>query len=375
MLACHRIAGSSSAHGGPSVRGGGCARLGVGEPLMRRILITLPLADSTVERLRSAFPACDIQVWNDGAPAFARTPSTIPAEIARTVEVLFTFRSIPKPEDVPALRWIQLNTAGGERLLGGPLMERGVAVTTASGIHAIPMAEYVFAMVLAWCRRLPEMLACQGRAAWPSAAERERLFTPREIYGQTLGVVGYGSIGRHVARLAKAFGMRVLAMRRGGDRTGRAFAAPGTGDPDGTLPDRYVELESLHELLRESDVVLDALPLTAQTRKFFGREAFAAMRPNAIFVNIGRGATCDEAALADALRGRRIEAALLDVFAEEPLPSSSPLWGLPGVIISPHVAGWAPSYNERAAEIFAENLRRYAAGEALLNRIDPARGY
>ncbi len=341
---------------------------------MRRILITLPLADSTVERLRAAFPACDIQVWNDGGPAFARTPSTISADVWRDVEVLFTFRSLPKPEDAPALRWIQLNTAGADTLLGGPLVERGVAVTTASGIHAIPMAEYVFAMLLGWCRRLPEMLTWQRRSQWPEAADRERLFVPREIHGQTLGIVGYGSIGRHVARLAKAFGMRVLAMRRG-ERREHGFTVPGTGDPEGTLPDRYVEPDALHELLTESDVVLNALPLTAQTRNYFGREAFAAMRSNAIFINIGRGATCDEEALAQALRERRIEAALLDVFAQEPLPSSSPLWGLQGVMISPHVAGWAPNYNERATELFAENLRRYAAGEPLLNRLDPARGY
>ena len=342
---------------------------------MRRILITLPLADSTVERLRAASPAYDIQVWNDGGPAFARKPSAVPAEIWRDVEVLFTFRDVPTPEQAPELRWIQLNTAGADYLLGGPLVKRGVAVTTASGIHAIPMAEYVFAMVLAWCRRLPEMLAWQQRAQWPSAADRERLFVPREIHGQTMGIVGYGSIGRHVARLAKAFGMRVLAMRRGNDRRERGFTVPGTGDPEGVLPDRFVGPDALHELLAESDVVLNALPLTAQTRNYFGHEAFAAMRPGAIFVNIGRGATCDEEALAQALRERQIEAALLDVFAQEPLPSSSPLWGLPGVIISPHVAGWAPNYNERAAELFAENLRRYAAGEELLNRIDPARGY
>ncbi|TAM60504.1 D-2-hydroxyacid dehydrogenase [bacterium] len=342
---------------------------------MRRILITIPLAGTTVERLRAGFPAFEIQSWSDGSPAFAHKPSAIPADVWHDVEVLFTFRDVPAPEQVPALRWIQLNSAGADVLLSSPLVERGVTVTTASGIHAIPMAEYVFAMLLAWCRRLPELLAWQRRAQWPEAADRERLFVPREIHGQTLGIVGYGSIGRHVARLAKAFGMQVLAMRRGGDRRERGFVAPGTGDPEGTLPDRYLAPDALHELLAGSDVVLNALPLTERTRNIFGGEAFAAMRPNAIFINIGRGATCDEEALTQALRERRIEAALLDVFAQEPLPSSSPLWGLPGVMISPHVAGWAPNYNERATELFAENLRRYTAGEPLLNRLDPTRGY
>jgi phosphoglycerate dehydrogenase-like enzyme len=237
------------------------------------------------------------------------------------------------------------------------------------------MAEYVFTVVLVWFHRLPQILSWQRQGQWPSNAERSTLLVPEELKGKTIGIVGYGSIGRHVARLANAFGMRILAMQRSADHSDHGFQFPEVGDPEGTLPERYYPPAQLHALLSESDVVVIAVPLTPQTHELFDEAAFQAMKSTAFLVNIARGGVCKESALTDALRQQRIAGAALDVFHQEPLPPNHPLWQLPNTFISPHIAGLSPHYNERAATIFEENLRRYLAGESLYNVVDKARGY
>jgi phosphoglycerate dehydrogenase-like enzyme len=201
------------------------------------------------------------------------------------------------------------------------------------------------------------------------------LFVPEELNGKTIGIVGYGSIGRHVARLADVFGMRVLAMKRNPQHADVGFQFTDVGDPEGALPDRYYTPHQLHALLSESDVVLIAVPLTPQTQELFDEAAFQAMKSTAFLVNIARGGVCKETALIDALKQQRIAGAALDVFHQEPLPPDHPLWHLPNTFISPHIAGLTPHYNERAATIFEENLRRYLAGEPLYNIVDKTEGY
>jgi phosphoglycerate dehydrogenase-like enzyme len=270
---------------------------------------------------------------------------------------------------------VQLHSAGADHVLEHPLFRSPVEFTTASGVHAINIAEYVFAMALAWFHRLPRMLEWQARGQWPPDRERWALFVPEELWGKTIGIVGYGSIGRQVARLAKAFGMRVLAMQRGEDHRDHGFVFPGTGDPEGTLPDRFYTPAQLHEMLAESDIVVIAVPLTPETRGMFNEAAFRAMKRDAFLINIARGSVCEEPALIRALQEGWIGGAALDVFEQEPLPPEHPLWRLPNVLISPHVAGFTPHYDARAAQIFEENLARYMRGEPLLNRVDKARGY
>ncbi len=187
--------------------------------------------------------------------------------------------------------------------------------------------------------------------------------------------MGYGSIGRQVARLCRAFGIRVLAMQRGSDHRDQGFQFPGVGDPEGTLPERYYQPDQLHELLGECDYVVIGVPLTAQTRHLFDEAALAAMKRSAFLINIARGEVCDEVALLSALQGRHIAGAALDVFGQEPLPSESPFWQLPNVFVSPHISGLTPQYDERAAAIFKENLRRYLTGATLYNVVDRQRGY
>jgi phosphoglycerate dehydrogenase-like enzyme len=335
----------------------------------RRVLITARFDPEWVARWQARWPALRFELHP------TRHAEKIPLEVWREVEILYTFNTLPPPEWVPRLRWVQLHSAGADHVLEHPLFRSPVEFTTASGVHAINIAEYVFAMALAWFHRLPRMLEWQARGQWPPDRERWALFVPEELWGKTIGIVGYGSIGRQVARLAKAFGMRVLAMQRGEDHRDHGFVFPGTGDPEGTLPDRFYTPAQLHEMLAESDIVVIAVPLTPETRGMFNEAAFRAMKQDAFLINIARGSVCEEPALIRALQEGWIGGAALDVFEQEPLPPEHPLWRLPNVLISPHVAGFTPHYDARAAQIFEENLARYMRGEPLLNRVDKARGY
>jgi len=333
------------------------------------VLITAHCESLWLERLRSLSPTLRIEQWS--------TRSAIPDELWQEVEILYTSfaTTLPSPEQAPRLRWVQLYSAGPDPILNHPLFQTPVIFTTASGVHAVNMAEYVLTAVLAWCHRFPRVLQWQQRGQWPTNSERSSLFVGEELRGKTIGIVGYGSIGRQVARLAGAFGMRVLAMQRGGDHRDRGFVFPGVGDPEGILPERYYPPDQLHSMLIESDVVIISVPLTPKTRGLFDDAAFQAMKSTAFLVNIARGGVCNESALVRALEERWIAGAALDVFHQEPLPSNHSLWHLPNVFLSPHSAGLTPQYDERAATIFEENLHRYLAGEPLYNVVDKMQGY
>ena len=337
----------------------------------RKMLITAPFAAEWLERLQTRWPDLQIELWPPSSV------TTMPDKLWQEVEILYTSFStpLPSPAQAPGLRWVQLYSAGPDHILNHPLFQTLVIFTTASGVHAINMAEYVLTVVLAWFQRFPRMLEWQQRKQWPSLQERHSFFMPEELRGRTIGIVGYGSIGRQVARIANAFGMRVLAMQRGTDHRDHGFLFPAIGDPEGTLPERYYSPDQLHDMLRECDVVVIAVPLTSKTRGMFDKAAFTSMRPAAFLVNIARGDICDQDALVDALEQKQFAGAALDVFHEEPLPPNHPLWLLPNVFISPHSAGLTPHYDERAAAIFEENLRRYLAGAALYNVVDKAQGY
>jgi phosphoglycerate dehydrogenase-like enzyme len=335
-----------------------------------QILATLRFTDELLDRLRAVSARLHVTqqtCHNPGevAAALAARPDT---------EILYTFH-IPADalQRAPSLRWVQLHSAGADHVLGNPIMHTDVAITTSSGIHATPIAEYVLASMLAHRWQVSRWSHCQREAEWP--ANRWALFTRPELRGSTLGILGYGSIGREVARLGHAFGMRVLAMRRSAGSVERGYAVPDTGDPQGTIPERFYPPEELRAMLAECDYVVVSLPLTPATRHLMGTAEFHAMKPSAYLVNIARGPIVDEQALVQALREGTISGAGLDVFEQEPLPKESPLWGLETALISPHVAGFTARYDERASALFAENLRRYLEGEPLLNLVDRAQGY
>ena len=243
----------------------------------------------------------------------------------------------------PRLRWVQGTAAGtGEQLRAAGLtadeLER-VAITTSSGVHGGELAD------------LPRLLSDKAARRWSH-------YPMPELRGRTILIVGFGSIGEEIGRLAKAFGMRAIGINRSG-----ASRSPNVDEMYG--PD------SLVDLLPAVDAVALALPSTHETRLMFDGRAFESMRDGAIFINVGRGAVVDEEALIAALRSGRLRGAALDVFATEPLPADSPLWELPNVLISPHTAALSIHENARIVELFCENLRRYLASEELLNRVDP----
>jgi phosphoglycerate dehydrogenase-like enzyme len=256
----------------------------------------------------------------------------------------------------PRLRWYHRWYAGVEDLAEiEDLRRKGVVITNARGVHAEPMAEQVFAMLLAFARRLHTSIRNQQFAQWKRLSSHEL----DELAGKTLLVVGFGAIGKRVAEIGRAFRMEVIGVSR-----------------TSTLPGlRCVTIDQLAEVLPEADVVVCVLPLTPLTRKVFNASMFAAMKPGSWFVNVGRGGLVDHDALVQALRSGQIGAAGLDVTDPEPLPESSPLWSMDNVIISPHVGGFTPHYNDRAWPIFLDNLQRFHRNEELKNVVNLEAGY
>ncbi|MFQ5857734.1 MAG: D-2-hydroxyacid dehydrogenase [Anaerolineae bacterium] len=336
--------------------------------MSKLVLCTLRFTDDLLDRLRAVSPALEVvQHTAHNLDEFREYPKL------KEVEILYYgWLKPPAPADIPSVRWIQLHTAGANQLLGAPILQSDIAITTASGVHSTPITEYTFAQILAWQRRIPLMLHYQQRGEWPTA--RWDQFAVPELRGATLGVVGYGRIGKDVARLGVAFGMNVLAVRRSHSPDPaypRWTSAPDWDD--GVV--QVLDSAGLYGLLARSDYVVIALPLTDETRHIIDADALRAMKPSAYLINIARGPVIDEQALVRALQEGWIAGAGLDVFEKEPLPADSPLWEMDNVILSPHVSGFTPLYDTRATDLFAENLRRYLAGERLLNLFDPNRGY
>ena len=330
------------------------------------VLVTMPWSDAHIARLAAVSPRLAVRRED------ART-----ADYAKC-EVLYAGSPPRELDRAPKLRWAQLHMAGVDALAAHPLYTASdVRLTTTSGVHAGTIAEYAITVLLALCHRVPRMVEWRAKGGWPPDLERWPLFVPTEIRGRALGIIGYGSIGRELARIAKtAFGMRVIALSRDPSRrVDDGYCPPGTGDPGGALPDAWLGPSDLDTLLADSDAVVMAAPLTPATRGMIGTAELRRMKPTAYFVNVGRGATVDEAALAAALREGRIAGAAVDVFAQEPPAAGHPLYALDNVIVSPHVSGFLPSYDDRCAELFARNLERYLEGAPLMNLVDRARGY
>jgi D-2-hydroxyacid dehydrogenase (NADP+) len=313
---------------------------------------TIP--DDDVARLRTLVP--------DATIVHARTREELLAGIVDADAALSWRIDGDALTRATRLRWIQSPATGiAPALLSDELRRRPIFLTNSRGVNALAVAEHGFALLLALNRDLHVALARQASRAW--AQNEMTALEPRLLRGLTLGLVGLGMIGGETARLAHAFGMRVVATRRRPE-------LPAPDHVDEILPAR-----ELHRLLGQSDVVLLAAPETAETQRLIDDAALAAMKPDALLINVGRGALIDEPALVRALAGRRIGGAGLDVFADEPLPPSSPLWSLPNVILTPHVAGVRADYWRVAVDMFVDNLRRFEAGAPLLNMVDKDAGY
>ncbi len=268
---------------------------------------------------------------------------------------------------LPKLRWVHVFSAGVEGLMSPEFKKSGVILSNSRGAHGIPIAEHVMAMLLSWERNLGGYARSQAAHHW------ERL-PSREIYGQTLGILGLGGIGRQVAVRAKGFGLCVVGLRRSAGSAG-AEDGGGAGAGDANYVDAVFGPEQLHQFLAGLDYLVISAPLTSATRGMIGAAELAAMKKDAILINIARGPIVDETALVAALQGGRLRAALLDVFAKEPLPADSPLWDMPNVLISPHSSANSHRTVDRGMEIFLENLRHLREGKPLTAVVDPDLGY
>lgn len=325
--------------------------------------------DSWLDEIRAVSPRLEVVQHT------AASVDDVPDEVWQDVQVLYTGATFPAPNQAPNLAWIQLDTSGVDHVRGTTVWERDIPITTLNGVAPSNMAEFAIMMMLAFGHHMPLMVAHQRRRYWPSAEERWNTFMPSELRGATVGIVGYGSIGRQIGRMAHAFGMRVLAMRRTGiveRQTYRIAALASEVEPE---PDAIYLPGQLGEMLAECDYVVLIVPYTAESHHMIDEAALRAMKPSAYLINIARGGVVEEPALIRALQERWIAGAALDVFEQEPLPPDSPLWDMPNVIISPHSAGLTPRYYECVMDIFAENLRRFLDGSPLLNVADRQRGY
>src|SRR5271166_340374 len=260
------------------------------------------------------------------------------------------------------LRWIHSPAAAVHQLMFPELIESDVVLTNAREVHGPVVAEHVIALIFALAKKIPGSVHLQQKHVWGQQILWDELPRIREVAGATLGLLGLGSIGRPVVKSAKALGMRVVAVRehpeKGSDGADVVFGP-----------------EGIHELFRQADYVVLAAPVTSSTKAIANAENLALMKPGACLINVGRGLLVDEAALAAALREKRIGGAALDVFPKEPLVADSPLWDLPNLLITPHTAALTDKLWERHYALFSENLRRYLGGEALLAVVDKRKGY
>jgi phosphoglycerate dehydrogenase-like enzyme len=261
-----------------------------------------------------------------------------------------------------ALRWVHTGTAGVGSLLYPELRDAAVVLTNSAGVHAAPMAESALAMILHFARGLDHAVRAQHARQWDPSPFESAGPGVTEIQGRTVGIIGFGGIGREVAWRAYALGLRVLATRRGSTRST-------------DLVELLAGREGLLELLGRSDYVVLCVPGTPETYRLIGAPELAVMKAGAVLVNLSRGSVVDEAALVAALEARRLRGAALDVFEAEPLPAESPLWTLPNVLITPHVSATSPRFWRRQTDLIVDNIHRYLTGEPLRNRVDRARGY
>jgi phosphoglycerate dehydrogenase-like enzyme len=330
------------------------------------VVVAMDFSDEIMAKLRAISPQLQME----------RHFPNVPDSVWPETEILYTARQFPEPAQAPRLRWIQTHFAGVDSIVKLPIVRaEDVEITTGSGIHAVQMSEYILSMMLAFAYRLPLALQLQAKAEWPK--KPMELFTPYQLRGQTLGIAGYGSIGRELARLAAAMGMTVLATKRNlkdtSDHDG--YIEPGTGDSEGTIPARFYPPEAMASMVGLCDWVVVTTPLVEGAPPVIDEATLHAMKKTAVLINVARGAVIDEAALITALSSKKIAGAALDVFKEEPLPTTSPLWNLDNVILTPHIAGNSAKIHEKAAALFAENLQRYLENKPLLNRFNRKRGY
>lgn len=318
---------------------------------MGKIVCFPSLSEEQQQQIQQAAPGYTIKVGK----AKDLDPSELKeAEIILGWSPLVTEHALH--QDSP-LKWIQVWSAGVDNLPFAELQQKNIQVTSANGVHAIPITEIILGMMLSHSRWLRQAMLYQQQAEWKNPGK-----ALPELHGKTAVIVGVGEIGTETARVLKALGMRTIGVRRSGK--------------DVPHVDRMYDMSRLHEALSQGDYVINILPLTDETRHIYDQNTFNHFKTDACFVNVGRGPSVNTVALLAALQSDKIAFAALDVFEEEPLPANHPLWGMDNVLITPHIAGSTEQYTQRALDIFIKNLEAYVAGKTLpLNLVDYSHKY
>lgn len=316
------------------------------------IVSTAKLSEKHQARLQEKYPQYHFSFFDQ--------MEKVSAQSLQEVQILATYGEdldATLVQKMPNLQWIHVLSAGLEKMPLQELHDRNILVTNARGIHGIQMAEYTLGMILNLVRKSYTFYDNHKQGIWDRTTIRLD-----EAYGKTVGILGLGSIGTEIAKRAKAFGMRVLALRR---QTGET--------PE--YVDKLVSYENKSELFSESDFLVVLLPVTPETVHFVGEIELQLMKKSAYLINIARGQIIDEQALIESLEQNIIAGAVLDVFDQEPLPAEHPFWNLANVILTPHISGRSPHYMSRALEIFEHNLTVYPEVTKLRNVIELERGY
>lgn len=360
------------------------------------LLITYPIAEELVRRIKdmeifasvSYHPSTFVanskhprQLWN-------HEPATISDQIWAQTDVLMTMFVCPESKaHVPRLKFIQGMSAGLEHMLHARYFQEvqqagdDVKVCTGSGVHSTKIGEYVLMQTLSVYTRLPFLLEHAKKQRWDrqSYVPPGKLSGSQELRGKTMGIIGYGCIGRECARLASAFGMSILAASSSGKKaSGRGFVIPGTGDQEGNLPQAWsstLDEKSLDSFLKQVDVLVLACPLTPATKHLINTKTLKSLKSSAIIINIARGGLQDHDALIKALEEDRLGAACLDVTDPEPLPDNHPLWTTKNCFVTPHIAGATEYYASRCVDLLEENLNRWQSNQTLLNPVNLQKGY
>ncbi|KAL1961008.1 hypothetical protein VTO42DRAFT_4896 [Malbranchea cinnamomea] len=376
-----------------------------------QLLLVLPFPEPRplIDALRRDFAHLSVvfyQLDEDETKKIQKESPHIPRDVLAATTILCTINFFPHLRDVPRLKYVHVLTAGIDRIVHDPIVSSpsssSIAITTVSGIHGPPIAEWVVMNWLIASRRYDDTAQWQREHRWRGGVAPDQLM--RRMFdhvGKRVGILGYGSIGRQVARVAVAMGMTVHAYTLSprptpASRRDTGYVVPGTGDPDGTLPTSWHHGRSradLHAFLAQGlDYLLVSLPLTPQTTRLLGADEFAILAPSQararsdddsssrtrrgpFITNVSRGQILDQDALIASLRAGELAGAALDVTDPEPLPPEHPLWDAPNVHIAPHVSAFGEEYLARALDVLRENLARMDKGEDLVNAYQRGRGY
>lgn len=322
------------------------------------------VSKDVVQQLRDACGDADVVATTDATPLEQLTDTNFDVLVAEEI-----------PHNLakwPRLRFVQLVSAGINHLDGHPVWQSDVLVSNASGTHSVPIAQHVTCAVLMMAHHVPRSIDPTVVRQWQRNGLENIV-----LRGQTVGIIGYGSIGRECGRQLSALGMHVVCSKRDpNNRRDEGYTAwPGTGDPDGKLPERWFGPSELHQMLPLCDAIVVTTPSTATTLHLIGPAEFALMKNTAVLINVARGGIVEEAALAQAVRSKQIAGALVDCFTTEPIPSDHVFFDVPSIILTPHIAGVSAEFWTVMSMLLDQNLRRLATGQPVLNRVNAKHGY